>query len=60
MAEIKVERKKVGIWPWIIGLLVVALLVWLLVGLFDDRPPEVVGAAERGALEVLFGPWRRT
>lgn len=60
MAEIKVERKKVGIWPWIIGLLVVALLVWLLVGLFDDRPPEVVADADRGALEVRFGPSQRT
>ena len=40
MAEINVERKGPSVWPWIVGLLVVALLIWLLVEMFgnDDEP----------------------
>lgn len=30
MADIDVERKGPSIWPWIIGLIVLALLIWLL------------------------------
>ena len=36
MADINVERKGTSIWPWIIGLLVAALLIWALTGLFGD------------------------
>ncbi|MEW5929336.1 MAG: hypothetical protein AB1941_17930 [Gemmatimonadota bacterium] len=37
MADIDIERKGPGIWPWIIGLLVLALVAWLLVeALADD------------------------
>ncbi len=36
MADINVERKGTSIWPWIIGLIVLALLIWLLAGLFDN------------------------
>lgn len=43
MADIDVERKKHGsIWPWILGLLLLALLVWALFALFGDDEPEVV------------------
>lgn len=35
MADINVERKGTSIWPWIIGLIVLALLIWLLTELFD-------------------------
>lgn len=40
MAEIQIERKKSGGWMWLVGLLVLALLVW---GLFEllDNDPEV-------------------
>ncbi|HEV2149857.1 MAG TPA: hypothetical protein VGR37_20835 [Longimicrobiaceae bacterium] len=39
MADINVERKQRNIWPWIIGLIVLALLVWLLASMFgrDDE-----------------------
>ena len=43
MAEIKVERKGPNIWPWIIGLIVLALLIWALMELFGRDEPEVVG-----------------
>lgn len=29
MAEIKIEKKK-GVWPWIIGIVILALLVYLI------------------------------
>ena len=52
MADINVERKGASIWPWILGLLVAALLIWALAGLFgDDEEVEPVDpAAEAGAL----------
>ena len=42
MADIDVERKGPSIWPWIIGLVVLALLIWLLVELFDDGSDELI------------------
>jgi hypothetical protein len=36
VADIEVERKGPSIWPWVIGLLVLALLIWALVELFED------------------------
>lgn len=40
MAEINVERKGPSLWPWILGLLTLALLIWALTSFFD-RAPEV-------------------
>ena len=42
MADINVERKGPSIWPWIIGLIVLALLVWALMELFGRNDPGVV------------------
>ena len=42
MADINVERKGASIWPWIIGLIVVALLIWLLFSLLDNDDDDVV------------------
>lgn len=36
MADINVERKGPSIWPWIIGLIVVALLIWALAEMLGD------------------------
>lgn len=36
MADINVERKGPSIWPWIIGLIVLAVLIWLLTEMFDS------------------------
>lgn len=46
MADINVERKGTSIWPWIIGLIVLALLIWLLTEMFDggDETREPVTA----------------
>jgi len=42
MADINVERKQRSIWPWIVGLLVLALLIWLLASMFNRRDEGVV------------------
>lgn len=48
MADLEVERKGPSIWPWIIGLIVLALLIWALVGLFeDDRAATTDPAVEQ-------------
>lgn len=41
MADINVERKGANIWPWILGLIVAALLIWALMGLFGDDDADV-------------------
>ena len=42
MADINVERKGPSIWPWIIGLIILALLIWALAALLDNDDDEVV------------------
>lgn len=42
MADINVERKGPSIWPWIIGLIVLALLIWALMSLFGGDDNDVV------------------
>lgn len=44
MADINVERKGPSIWPWIVGLIVLALLIWALVEMFgrDDDATRVL------------------
>lgn len=47
MADINVERKERSIWPWIIGLVVLALLLWALLKMFhkDDNPAPAAAPA---------------
>jgi hypothetical protein len=41
VAEIGVERRRrPGLWPWLVGVLVVAALVWLFTRLLRDDPGE--------------------
>lgn len=60
MAEIKVERKGRSIWPWIVGLVVLALVVWLAIGYLgggemEEAANEVTDAAS-GAAESVQSP----
>ena len=55
MADINVERSGPMLWPWIIGLLVLALIVWALMemygtdtGLADGAQPDTT-VSETGA-----------
>lgn len=36
MADINVERKGPSIWPWVVGLIVLALLIWALTQMFGN------------------------
>lgn len=49
MAEIRIERKQHSILPWILGLALLALLIWGLAEAFDRDP---VGETEGGAAEA--------
>lgn len=42
MADISVERKGPSIWPWILGIVVLALLVWFLADAFTGDDDDVV------------------
>jgi hypothetical protein len=42
VADINVERKGPSVWPWIVGLLVLALLIWALVEMFGGRAEPTV------------------
>ena len=52
MAEIRIERKRTNIWPWIIGLIVLGLLAWALIGMMDDDGDETTTVGEATVLEL--------
>ena len=49
MAEIHIERKRTNIWPWIIGLILAALLIWALYAVMDrddDVTPDTASVSQ--------------
>jgi hypothetical protein len=50
MADINVERKRPSIWPWIVGLLVLALLIWAIAEMVDRDDVARVDPAEEPAV----------
>jgi hypothetical protein len=62
MADIDVERKSgTPVWPWILGLLVLALLAWLLLGRTDrDRVVTPIAEDTIPAAEAVPGQAQRT
>ncbi|HWV58323.1 MAG TPA: hypothetical protein VNZ57_12790 [Longimicrobiales bacterium] len=46
MADINVERKSPSIWPWIVGLLVLALLIWAIAEMVDRGDAQLETAQE--------------
>lgn len=47
MADINVERKRgAGIWPWIIGLIILALILWWLFARGGDDRTENMNAVD--------------
>lgn len=52
MAEIRVEKKRNSLLPWIIGLIVLGLLIWALSGLMDDDGAEETTVGEAMDFEL--------
>ncbi|HEX2092786.1 MAG TPA: hypothetical protein VHG28_10305 [Longimicrobiaceae bacterium] len=44
MADINVERRQRSIWPWLLGLVVLALVVWLLTFVFGRGDDATIGS----------------
>lgn len=42
MADIRVERKGRSVWPWIVGLVVLALLIWAVMEMVEGNQAEMV------------------
>jgi glucose uptake protein GlcU len=51
MAEIRVEKKRTNIWPWIIGLILVALLIWGIAAMTNNRNQNNVDNTRTSALQ---------
>lgn len=47
MADIDVRRRGPSIWPWIVGLVVLALVVWLLAETLGHDEPIVADRIEQ-------------
>ena len=56
MADIDVQRKGPSIWPWIAGLIVLALLVWAVAEMVDREDREVAVTETQAAEEVQPAP----
>jgi hypothetical protein len=56
MADIRVERRGPRIWPWILGLLLLALVIWLAVTYFGTDEVEQVRDEAAGAVESVAEP----
>ncbi|MEW5930508.1 MAG: hypothetical protein AB1941_23865 [Gemmatimonadota bacterium] len=59
MADIDIERRGPGVWPWIIGLLVLGLLAWAVAEWVDVDEPEAVvpvAAVEPTAVAPVADP----
>lgn len=56
MADIHVDRRGPSIWPWIIGLIVLALLIWALTELLDNDDDLVTDPAGEQPARVEPAP----
>jgi hypothetical protein len=52
VADINVERKGPSIWPWVIGLVVLALLIWALVEMFGGETDPIATDPARDTVIV--------
>lgn len=59
MADINVERRAPSAWAWIIGLIVLALLIWIVVEIFGgtgDRDSRRYGDVDTSFVEPAAAP----
>jgi hypothetical protein len=52
VAELRVVQKRPNIWPWIVLLVVTAILVWALVEYYGGENTEVIEERPVGALRI--------
>jgi hypothetical protein len=55
MAEIKLERKGTPIWPWILGLLLLAALLWYFLGRDNDGAATTTGDTTAAMTDTTGG-----
>ena len=58
MAEIKIQRKRPTVWPWVVGALLVGLVAWGLIAWpsdTDDRYAQIAPATESGTAATAGG-----
>ncbi len=57
MADINVERRGPSLWPWIVGLIVLAVLIWALVEMFGTTgDPDVIAPADTAVVDPFPAP----
>jgi hypothetical protein len=56
MVEINIEKKKKPMWPWILLLVIVALLVWAIYELTSDRDTADTAALPVPGMLLAAGP----
>ena len=56
MAEIHVERKRPRIWPWVVGLILLALLIWVVVEMFGPNIESTVTDMVNDTVTETPGP----
>lgn len=57
MAEIDIQKKKPSTWLWIIGLIVLALLIWLLIEMFGGGgTTDYTSMASAASLTLALPP----
>ena len=54
MADINVERRSRSIWPWVVGLLVLAALAWLLLSMLGNDDNDNVRVEETTTSAVVI------
>ena len=55
MADIDVVRKRSTVWPWVVGLLILAVILWAVFGMMSERPatePSPASSVEQPAVAV--------
>lgn len=51
MAEINVERRGPRVWPWIVGIIILLVVIWIITETLDRN-----GETQRETIEVVPAP----
>ncbi len=55
MADINVERKSPSVWPWVLGLIVLALVIWAVSEMFRGGGVDTGTVGDTTAVEAPAG-----